>query len=338
MHNFNITSKLSFTFALLFTLFSHTKCQNNNVTSQKKEQSSNTSALKFQNPKTAMNYNPLNSEEQRVIINKGTEMPFVGELTDKFDKGTYICKQCNAALYKSDSKFHSGCGWPSFDDEIKGAVTKIPDADGRRTEIVCTNCKGHLGHVFYGEGLTDKDTRHCVNSISMKFVSEKAETKTQIQKAIFAGGCFWGVEYYFQNAKGVTKTQVGYIGGHKDNPTYREVCDHTTGHIEAMEVSFDPSQTTFEELAKLFFEIHDPTQANGQGPDIGEQYLSVVFYLDQAQKTTTEKLISTLKTKGYNVVTQLRKATKFWAAEDYHQQYYEHKGSEPYCHKKTSRF
>lgn len=326
MFQFKNIQKLSFTFSLVLLVLTNTHCQNNNKAKNQ------TTSLKS----NTMSYNKLTPEEQRVILNKGTEMPFVGELTDKFDKGTYVCKQCDAPLYESDSKFHSGCGWPSFDDEIKGAVTKIPDADGRRTEIICTNCKGHLGHVFYGEGLTEKDTRHCVNSISMKFVPANAPTTTN--KAIFAGGCFWGVEYYFQHAKGVTKTQVGYIGGHKENPTYQEVCAHSTGHIEAMEVTFDPSQTNYEELAKLFFEIHDPTQANGQGPDIGEQYLSVVFYLDDAQKATTEKLITTLKSKGYNVVTTLRKATKFWPAEDYHQQYYEHKGTEPYCHKKVSKF
>ena len=105
-----------------------------------------------------------------------------------------------------------------------------------------------------------------------------------------------------------------------------------------MEVTFNPSETNFEELAKFFFEIHDPTQANGQGPDIGPQYVSVIFYEDDAQLKTAEKLINILKLKGFNVVTQLKKATHFWPAEDYHQQYYEHKGSEPYCHKKVTRF
>lgn len=115
-------------------------------------------------------YNKLNEFEEYVLLKKGTERAFTGEYTDLEDEGTYVCRRCNAALYKSDHKFHSGCGWPAFDDEIEGAVTRVPDADGMRTEIICANCDGHLGHVFLGERMTDKNTRHCVNSVSMTFV------------------------------------------------------------------------------------------------------------------------------------------------------------------------
>ncbi len=125
-------------------------------------------------------YNKLTAEEARIILHKGTEYAGTGEYEHNKAKGTYICRQCNAALYQSDSKFASGCGWPSFDDEIKGAVTRVPDKDGFRTEIVCTNCKGHLGHVFLGEAFTAKNTRHCVNSLSMKFIAEGEKLPAKI--------------------------------------------------------------------------------------------------------------------------------------------------------------
>ncbi len=277
-----------------------------------------------------MEFNKLTSEEKDIIENKGTEAPFSGKYNDFFEKGVYLCKRCNSLLYLSDDKFHSNCGWPSFDDEVPGAVKRQTDADGMRTEIICNNCGAHLGHVFEGENLTEKNTRHCVNSLSLKFV--KAE------RAIYAGGCFWGVEYYMKKAKGVIKTTVGYTAGHKKNPTYEEVCSHKTGHYEAIEIIYDTKKTSYEKLTKLFFEIHDPTQKNGQGPDIGEQYKSVIFYLNKEQKKIAQNLIKQLIDKGLDIATELKKATTFWPAEDYHQNYYDKTGKKPYCHGYTKRF
>lgn len=268
--------------------------------------------------------------EESVIVHKGTERPYTGKYYKFKQKGTYTCKRCGAELYRSEDKFDSGCGWPSFDDEIPGAIKRIPDPDGIRTEIVCSNCGAHLGHVFLGEKFTSKNTRHCVNSISLEFLPALKKKKTE--KAIFASGCFWGTQYQFNKKKGVISTIAGYTGGHKKNPTYKEVCSGKTGHAEAVEVTFDPKKISYEDLCKLYFETHDFTQVNRQGPDIGEQYRSEIFYLNETQKETAEKLIRILTEKGYKVATKLTPATKFWKGEDYHQRYYEKKGGTPYCH------
>ena len=274
-------------------------------------------------------YKKLTPEEERVIVNKGTEMPFTGKYDKHFADGVYTCKRCGEELFDSSSKFKSSCGWPSYDDQKGQTVTKLPDADGRRTEIICTNCGGHLGHVFTGEGYTPKNTRYCVNSVSMDFAPAQ---KNRTERAIFASGCFWGTEYHIQKVPGVISTAVGYTGGNVDNPTYKQVCTDKTGHAEAVEVIYDPSKTSYEKLARLFFETHDFTQSNRQGPDIGTQYRSGVFYLDEKQKDTTVKLIETLKQKGFDVKTEVTQAGKFWPAENYHQDYYKNNGKTPYCH------
>jgi peptide methionine sulfoxide reductase msrA/msrB len=288
-------------------------------------------------PQEKPGYRDLTKEESQVIINKGTERPFTGKY-DKFkSKGTYICKRCGAALYYSESKFDSGCGWPSFDDEIPGAVKRLPDPDGMRTEIECAACGAHLGHVFAGELLTSKNLRHCVNSVSIEFVPAHI-SQGKYGTAIFAGGCFWGVEYYMQKAPGVISVTSGYSGGHVKNPSYKEVCTGTTGHAEAVKIVYDPTKTSYEKLLKLFLDIHDPTQAGGQGPDIGDQYRSEIFYLNNDQKVLAEKYLKILNDKGYKTTTAVTKASEFYDAEDYHQDYYFHKGTLPYCHKFVERF
>lgn len=320
---------------------------------------------------------PLTPREADIILRKATEAPWSGEYEKNTAAGTYLCRQCGVALYRSSDKFDSGCGWPSFDDEIPGAVKRVPDADGRRTEIVCARCGGHLGHVFEGERFTPKNTRHCVNSISLDFApaeqpvalvseivpvggtaavpagfgaagggvelpsgpaSAKEQGEKRTETAIFAGGCFWGVEYMMQQVPGVISVESGYTGGHVPNPTYQQVCTGRTGHAEAVRIVFDPAKTDYETLAKLFLEIHDPTQAGGQGPDVGDQYRSEIYYASPGQRAVAERLLDTLRAKGYSVVTRLTPASVFYPAEAYHQDYYERKGTLPYCHKYTRRF
>ncbi len=290
------------------------------------------------NNKNSMYFKPLSPQEERVIVHKGTERAYTGKYDHFFEKGIYVCKRCGADLYISDDKFDSGCGWPSFDDEIPGAVKRSLDSDGMRTEITCRNCGAHLGHVFLNEGLTAKNTRHCVNSVSLEFIPAKTEVKNDVDTAYFAGGCFWGVEYYLEKAKGVVSVVSGYMGGHIINPSYMDVSSHTTDHAEVVQVIFTPSKTSYEEIARLFFEIHDPTQVNRQGPDVGDQYRSEIFYRSVEQKDIAEKLIKLLEDKGFHVATLVQPASTFWKAEDYHQDYYEHKNKTPYCHMRVKRF
>jgi peptide methionine sulfoxide reductase msrA/msrB len=281
-------------------------------------------------------YNKLSTEEERVIVHKGTEAPFSGEYNDFFKKGFYHCKRCNARLYSSDDKFTSACGWPSFDDEIKGAIKRQIDVDEIRTEILCANCGAHLGHIFEGEGATEKNTRHCVNSVSLIFVPNKKET--HIAKAYFAGGCFWGIEYLFEHKDGVISATSGYMGGSIPNPSYSDVTYGNSGHVEVVEVIYDPAKVNYEKLAEFFFEIHDPTQIDGQGPDIGEQYLSTIFYKNDNEKKIIHNLIDILKTKGYEIVTKVVPADTFWEAEEYHQDYYDKKKQQPRCNVYKKKF
>ena len=282
-------------------------------------------------------YYDLSKAESYVINNKGTEAPYTGKFNRFDDKGTYICKRCGAALYHSGDKFKSDCGWPSFDDEISGAVLRYPDIDGMRTEIVCASCGAHLGHVFTGEMLTVKDIRHCVNSVSLEFVPAQLPAG-RYGTAIFAGGCFWGVEYFMQKEPGVVSVTAGYTGGNLKKPTYQQVCSGNTGHAESVRIIYDPAKTSYEKLLKLFLEIHDPAQEGRQGPDIGDQYRSEIFYLNDDQKMIAEKDLNMLREKGMKIATAVTKASEFYPAESYHQDYYLKNGETPYCHAYVKRF
>ncbi len=331
--------KLSPLVIVLFLCIGFTSCGQNETSQPIKDTTVTIPEVKI----NTSGWNELTPEEARVIVHKGTEYPGTGIYVNNHQEGIYTCKRCNAELFNSSAKFDSGTGWPSFDDMIDNHVEELRDADGMRTEIVCRNCQGHLGHVFFGEGFTEKNTRHCVNSISLNFKKKEIMTTNsndtiKTDTAIFASGCFWGTEYFFEKAEGVISTQVGYIGGHKEEPTYKEVCSGSTGHAEAVRVIYDTEKTDYETLCKLFFETHDPSQINRQGPDIGTQYRTEVFYTSESQKQIAEKLKGLLESKGIKVATAITKASVFWEGEDYHEHYYSNKGGTPYCHGYTKRF
>ena len=271
-----------------------------------------------------------------IICHKATESPHTGHYNQPVTKGTYLCKRCGLALFRAHSQFSAGCGWPSFDEDIAGAVAEVPDVDGRRMEILCARCEGHLGHVFVGEHFTVNNKRYCVNAASIDFVP--ANTVMDTEEAIVAGGCFWGVEHFLTSIPGVLRVEVGYTGGSVNNPGYAEVCGGHTGHYEAVRVIFDKATTDYTTVLKRFFEIHDPTQRTGQGPDLGQQYQSAIFFYNQLQYDEADALILQLRSKGYDVATRLLPVSSFWPAEEDHQHYYAKHHKLPYCHQPIARF
>ena len=278
----------------------------------------------------------LTPAARRILCDKSTEAPHSGTYNKVVTMGTYLCRRCGLALFRAHSQFSAGCGWPSFDGSIPDAVKQMPDDDGQRTEIICSRCDGHLGHVFMGEGFTTKNCRCCVNSASIDFVNN--DTVLDTEEAIVAGGCFWGVDYYLSRIPGVLKVEVGYTGGESVEPSYDEVCRGGTGHYEAVRVIFDVAKTNYFTVLKRFFEIHDPTQRTGQGPDLGPQYRSAVFYYNDTQRIQLDVLLRALNNNGYITTTCAKAAEPFWAAEEYHQHYYAKLDKIPYCHQPVTRF
>ena len=268
-----------------------------------------------------------------------TERAFTGTMWNSETKGTYYCAACGYKLFKSNQKFTSSCGWPSFfEQENKESITfKSDNSYGmKRTEANCGRCDSHLGHLF-DDGPEPTGKRYCMNAISLDFVPDGAtlnKSQGNLETIVLGGGCYWCVEAVYENLQGIKSVASGFAGGTVENPSYEEVCTGRTGAAEVVEITYDKSITNLDEIFKVFFTVHDPTTLNRQGGDVGTQYRSAIFYKNEEQKIAAQSIIDELnasKVYSSKIVTTLEPFKKFYKAEEYHQNYYENNKDKPYC-------